>query len=95
MSDAARVQMPWYRDPELKLTENLYLQGPQDDYAAPGTHFRHMGVANVGYLDGHVTGVKQVDPPYPKSWSIEAGALARKNKLGYITPSSFEGYRSN
>ena len=26
-------------DPALKLTENLYLQGPQDAFAAPNTHF--------------------------------------------------------
>ena len=95
MSDAARVQLPWSGDPIMKVTENLYLNGPDDPYAAPGTHFRHAGVANVGYLDGHVEAMKPVDMPYPSSWNAAAGALARQTKIGYLNQSSVELYRPN
>jgi prepilin-type N-terminal cleavage/methylation domain-containing protein/prepilin-type processing-associated H-X9-DG protein len=95
MSDGARVQLPFSSDPVLKVTENLYLNGPDDPYAAPGTHFRHAGVANVGFLDGHVEAMKPVDVPYPASWSADAGALARKTKIGYLHTSSIELYRPN
>jgi prepilin-type N-terminal cleavage/methylation domain-containing protein/prepilin-type processing-associated H-X9-DG protein len=95
MSDAARVQLPWSGDPVLKITENLYLNGPDDSFAAPGTHFRHAGVANAGFLDGHVEAIKPVDVPYPASWASNpaAGALARQNKIGYLFPTSVEMYR--
>ena len=71
------IQLPWSGDPVLKMTENLYIQGPNDSFAAPGTHFRHDGTANVGFLDGHVEGMRQVDAPYPSSWSAAAGAMAQ------------------
>ncbi len=93
MSDGARIQLPWSGDPVLKMTENLYIQGPNDSFAAPGTHFRHDGTANVGFLDGHVEGMKQVDAPYPSSWSAAAGAMARKERVGYLAPTSVESYR--
>lgn len=95
MSDGARVQLPWSGDPVLKATENLYLNGPDDAYAAPGTHFRHAGVANVGFLDGHVESGRQVDVPYPAGWDASAGALAKKVQIGYLSQSSVEQYRSN
>ncbi len=94
LSDAARVQLPWAGDPVLRLTENLYLQGPDDDFAAPGSHFRHDGVANVGFLDGHVEGMRQVDKPYPASWNQAAAHLARSNNLGYLATDSHSQYRS-
>ena len=93
LSDAARVQLPWSGDPVLRLTENLYLQGPDDDYASPGSHFRHDGVANVGFLDGHVEGMRRVDRPFPASWNQPAAHLARSNNLGYLSTGSVENYR--
>jgi prepilin-type N-terminal cleavage/methylation domain-containing protein/prepilin-type processing-associated H-X9-DG protein len=93
LSDAARVQLPWSGDPELKLTENLYIQGPDDPFAAPGTHFRHDGVANVGFLDGHAEAMRPVDLPYPGWWGADAGHLARSNRVGYLAPGSVELYR--
>ncbi len=86
MSDAGRVQLPWSGDPVLKVTENLYLQGPDDAYAAPGTHFRHAGVANAGFLDGHVEAMRPVDVPFPASWDAAAGAMAKQNHIGYVAP---------
>ena len=93
MSDSARVQLPWSGDPVLKVTENLYLTGPNDPFAEPGTHFRHNGVANAGFLDGHIEAMKQVDLGYPKSWNAAAGALARSVRIGYLNNGSVELYR--
>ena len=93
LSDGARIQLPWSGDPVLKITENLYLQGPDDSYAAPGTHFRHAGIANCGFLDGHVEGMRQVDVPFPSSWDAAAGAMAKQNHVGYVAPTSVEIYR--
>ncbi len=88
-SDAARVQLPWYGDPDLKLTENFYLQGPQWPYVdpAPSTHFRHMGeIAMVGFMDGHVDSATfQNTGLIPASWSPEAIELAREAKIDYLT----------
>ena len=53
-SDSARISLPWSGDPVLRVTENFYIQGPQDPFAAPNTHFRHTATAVVSFLDGHV-----------------------------------------
>ncbi|MCM8769151.1 MAG: DUF1559 domain-containing protein [Candidatus Omnitrophica bacterium] len=38
---------------------NSYLRAPGDPYYfGPNVHFRHNGLANVAYCDGHVAGVK-------------------------------------
>jgi prepilin-type processing-associated H-X9-DG protein len=94
LTDGARMQLPWSGDPKLRLTENLYIQGPEDSFAAPGTHFRHGGVANAAFLDGHVEAIRPAGVPYPRHWSSEAGRLAREAPLDYIAPSSVETYRS-
>ncbi|MFO0950338.1 MAG: DUF1559 domain-containing protein [Isosphaeraceae bacterium] len=93
LGDSARVQLPFGSDTTLKVTENLYLNGPDDAFAAPGSHFRHAGVANTGFLDGHVEALRQVDTPYPSSWNAAAGALARQSRIGYLSPTSVEMYR--
>jgi prepilin-type N-terminal cleavage/methylation domain-containing protein/prepilin-type processing-associated H-X9-DG protein len=93
MTDAARLQLPWSGDPVMKLTENLYLQGPQDSFAAPNTHFRHNGVANAAFLDGHVEAVKPAGVRYPSSWSPAAGEMAAKAPLDYISTLSIDTYR--
>ncbi|MFO0908598.1 MAG: H-X9-DG-CTERM domain-containing protein [Isosphaeraceae bacterium] len=77
------------------VTENLYLTGPDDNYAEPGTHFRHAGVANAGFLDGHVETWRPVEARPPKSWNAVAGELARKNGIGYLHATSVELYRPN
>jgi prepilin-type processing-associated H-X9-DG protein len=93
LSDGARVQLPWSGDPVLRLTENLYLQGPQDSFAAPGTHFRHEGVANAAFLDGHVEAIRPAGVPYPASWNAAAGALARQAQVDYLNAMSIDTYR--
>ena len=93
MSDGACIQMPYMAGQVPIVTENLYLTGPDDNYAVPGTHFRHGGLANVGFLDGHVEAMRQVDAPVPASWDSVGGALAKKTGIGYLNRTSVELYR--
>jgi prepilin-type processing-associated H-X9-DG protein len=95
LSDAARIQLPWAGDPVLKATETFYIMGPQDSYAAPSTHFRHGGaVANVAFLDGHVDALSEVLVPSPSYWPTAANDLRRKLKIGYLSDTSVDFYRS-
>jgi prepilin-type N-terminal cleavage/methylation domain-containing protein/prepilin-type processing-associated H-X9-DG protein len=91
-ADSARIQLPWAGDPELKATENFYLQGPQWDYfpPAPATHFRHRGrQANVAFLDGHVIGYPYPNTQlYPVSWTDETKELADGLGIDYLTSQS-------
>jgi prepilin-type N-terminal cleavage/methylation domain-containing protein/prepilin-type processing-associated H-X9-DG protein len=52
------------------------------------THFRHSGVGQIAFLDGHVEVVTQVTVPTPTSWPAEADPLRRKYVLGYSTDSN-------
>ena len=94
LSDSARVQLPWSGDPLLRLTENLYIQGPQDEFASPGTHYRHAGVANAAFLDGHVEAIKPIGVPYPAHWPPAAGEMAKKAGLDYLSETSVPTYRA-
>ena len=94
-SDAARIQLPWAGDPVLKATENMYLEGPNDFelITEPCTHFRHEGLANVGFLDGHVETQRMANVPLPAWWPQDAKDLAEKLRIGYIANTSIEMYR--
>ncbi len=50
--DSARVDYWDYGPNQAKLEENLYLEPPSSLF--PTSHFRHAGVANMLFLDGHV-----------------------------------------
>ncbi len=92
--DAARIQLPWAGDPVLKATETFYVMGPEDSSAAPQTHFRHGGgVANVSFLDGHVTAMTEEFVLSPSHWDAAANALRDKLKIGYLSEQSIELYR--
>lgn len=94
-TDAARISLPWSGDPVLRVTENFYILGPQDPYAAPFTQFRHGGnVSNVSYLDGHVEGRVEEFVPSPANWPQDANDLRKKIHLGYVSEFSVEAYRS-
>ncbi|MFN6127682.1 MAG: type II secretion system protein [Planctomycetota bacterium] len=91
-SDAARIQLPWAGDPNLKATENFYIQGPDDFelFTAPGTHARHAGeLAMVCFLDGHVESMRLSTAPPPGHWPQSAKDLAAKQKIGYLTVKSW------
>jgi prepilin-type processing-associated H-X9-DG protein/prepilin-type N-terminal cleavage/methylation domain-containing protein len=94
MSDAARISLPWSGDPVMHFTENFYILGPQDPSAAPFTHFRHGGgVANVGYLDGHVEPRSEEVVASPSSWDQAANNLRQQMRLGYVSANSVDAYR--
>ena len=60
-ADSANVP---YSAPFDKLTENWYLSSPSQQF--PNTHFRHDGVANVCFADGHVeTRTPTINPDSP------------------------------
>ena len=93
-TDAGRIQLPWSGDPVLKATENFYIQGPQDPFAAPGTHFRHAGpTANVAFLDGHVETMRPANVPPPAWWEQSAKDLLLKMHIDYVSATSVESYR--
>ena len=93
LTDAARIQLPWSGDPTLKATENYFLQGPNDSFAAPGSHFRHIGQANAAFLDGHVESMQPAGVPPPGYWPTDAVALKNKLQIDYVNGASVENYR--
>ena len=94
MSDAARIELPYGSVTTPRGTQNFYLWGPDDPFAAPNTQFRHLGrTANVALLDGHVETRTEVTVPYPVHWDTAARALAHRLKIGYLAPTSVESYR--
>jgi prepilin-type N-terminal cleavage/methylation domain-containing protein len=94
LSDAARIEIPWDASGKLKVTENFYLLGPQDAYAAPNTHFRHGGFRSVvGYLDGHTETRSEATLAPPATWNAEAVHLRDRHHIGYLYPTSVENYR--
>ena len=94
-SDAARLEMPWSGDPVMKVTESFYINGPQDAFSTPLTHFRHGGdVANAAFLDGHIEARTEVAAPSPSSWNAEANEMRRRVVLGYLSDQSVPQYRS-
>jgi len=92
--DAARIDL-YTSAPDVIATENWYFAGPEDPYAEPATHFRHLGdVANVSFLDGHVEGRTEVFAPPPVGWGPEANELRDELNIGYLSAKSVELYRS-
>ena len=59
----------------------------------PQTHFRHTGMANVAFVDGHVEALTEVPVASPASWSAAANALRTQMQIGYLTNTNvpFEG----
>ena len=89
LSDAARIELPFGAVTEPRVTQNFYIWGPQDDFAAPNTQFRHLGrTANVAFLDGHVETLKASEKNYPSHWDAAAIALAERWNIGYLDAQS-------
>ena len=93
LTDSARIQLPWDGDPVLKATENYYLQGPDDPFAEPNTHFRHYGFANAAFLDGHVESLAEADVAAPGHWPEDAVRLKRELHMRFISNRSIDTYR--
>jgi prepilin-type N-terminal cleavage/methylation domain-containing protein/prepilin-type processing-associated H-X9-DG protein len=84
-ADAARID--YWDDPDNPtLQENYYCDPPSNQF--PGVHFRHGGVANVAFLDGHVDTLSPVDNGVPAAdgWSNAADQFRRKVGLFDLSP---------
>lgn len=82
-ADAAAVNcIDWPACTDNSFTETWYLEPPSD--AFPNTHFRHNGVANVSFLDGHVESRMRSWVNLP-SWVAPAQAQEmQKRQLGFV-----------
>jgi prepilin-type N-terminal cleavage/methylation domain-containing protein/prepilin-type processing-associated H-X9-DG protein len=69
--------LPWM-PPLDRLTENWYLSAPSQQY--PTTHFRHSGIANVCFADGHVETRTPTINGAP-SWEDPAVTALRRKEL--------------
>jgi prepilin-type N-terminal cleavage/methylation domain-containing protein/prepilin-type processing-associated H-X9-DG protein len=88
LADAAQVNcIDWPTCSQNVFTESWYLEPPSDSF--PTTHFRHNGVANVSFLDGHVEARMRSWINLP-SW-VPAGQVAemQKQKLGFVGDNDF------
>ncbi len=64
---------------QAKLEENYALEAPSSQY--PTVHFRHLGVANLLYLDGHVEAQRPSRNPLAAWWSPEGVKLVEESHL--------------
>ena len=59
------------------------------------THFRHDGVGNVAFLDGHVEALTEVPVATPSSWgqAAQVDQMRQQHRLGFIsaTDVAYEG----
>ncbi len=53
------------------------------------THFRHTGVANMAFLDGHVETVTPAGVPSDPTWPAGADAYRKTNYLDFPTTMTF------
>jgi len=73
-ADSANVP---FMPPFDKLTENWYLSAPSQQF--PNVHFRHGGIANVCFADGHVeTRTPTINGPPP--WETAAATELRQRE---------------
>lgn len=76
-ADSGRIN--WWGYPQPVLEENFYIDPPSNTY--PTVHFRHLGTANVLFLDCHVEARTPVDNPLPGYWPQPAADLRKKAGL--------------
>ncbi len=74
-ADSANVP---YSPPFDRLTENWYLSAPSQQY--PNAHFRHDGIANVCFADGHVENRTPTDNG-PPSWEDPVATVLRRKEV--------------
>jgi prepilin-type processing-associated H-X9-DG protein/prepilin-type N-terminal cleavage/methylation domain-containing protein len=58
------------------------------------THFRHVNVANIAFLDGHVENVTQVPVANDPSWPADATRVRNLDILGFSTTTNvpYQGF---
>lgn len=81
-ADAAAVYCNnWPTCDDLSFMETWFLEPPSNGF--PSAHFRHNGVANVGFLDGHVeTRMRSwVNPDFTPAPQVK---MMQEKQLGYI-----------
>jgi len=61
------------------VEEGYYLEPPSTSY--PTVHFRHQGLANVVFLDGHVESRAPTLNPLPSYFPAAALALYQREKI--------------
>ena len=84
-ADSAAVKYVSFTPPyTFRLEENWILDPPSTNY--PTVHFRHVGSANVAFLDGHVETRQRHFHLDPFGWvPPDQAALMQKHKLGYAS----------
>ncbi|TVP98670.1 MAG: DUF1559 domain-containing protein [Planctomycetaceae bacterium] len=85
-TDAAQVRMVTFSPATFSFEENWLLEPPSRNF--PTTHFRHQGVANVAFLDGHVEARGHeyfVEIPGSNFLSPAQDELLRKHRLGSVS----------
>lgn len=77
----------WSYWPNKYFIENWELEPPSN--TQPSAHFRHLGTANVGFLDGHVESMMRSWITLP-SWFSPADVQANdQHRLGFIGADDF------
>lgn len=97
-SDSALIAT-WTSPPSAQESYSIaapnqsFVNGPNIGSAQPTTHFRHDGLANVAFIDGHVDCVSEVVVASPASWSAAANTVRATLKIGYLASTNvpYEG----
>jgi prepilin-type N-terminal cleavage/methylation domain-containing protein/prepilin-type processing-associated H-X9-DG protein len=87
-ADAARVDF-WDDPVNPVLQENYYCDPPSNQF--PGVHFRHLGTANVVFLDGHVENRAPVNNSLPPASGWAPVADAFRQQVGLFDLSANDG----
>ena len=89
-ADAGRINY-WANPASPALEENYYCDPPSNQY--PGIHFRHDGLANAVFLDGHVESmtavnnpVSLVSPSNPWGWTPAGDAYRQRVGVFDLSP---------
>ncbi len=74
----------------IQETDALVPPNPLSQASAYGTyqaltHFRHVGMGNMAFLDGHVESMPLLISPIDPSWPAGAAAFCELNYLGFPT----------
>ena len=91
-ADSAQVKLATFSPPTFSFEETWILDPPSRNF--PTVHFRHRGVANVAFLDGHVEAQTRhfaIQVPGPNWVSQQQADLMDEHHLGFAS----EGHLDN